>query len=213
VLCAWSPAVVPPSRDWNANIYVTGYLFEEPNDVYRPSSKLKQFLDSGESPVCVSFGSMLNRDAEKINHIVHESLRQSRNRGIILSGWSEVRESSDDFLYLQAVPHQWLLPYCKMIIHHGGAGTTSAGLLAGIPNIVIPHTADQPFWGNRIHDIGVGPKPIYIRNLSINRVRDAILECDYRNIRQRAKTIGQQLRREHGVMNSIKLIEQYSNDF
>jgi sterol 3beta-glucosyltransferase len=213
VLCAWSPVIIPPSRDWNANVYVTGYLFEETNGMNQPSGELQQFLDSAESPVCVSFGSMLNRDSERINHIVQESLRETGNRGIFLSGWSNVRESSQDFLYLQAVPHQWLLPYCRMIIHHGGAGTTSAGLLAGIPNIVIPHTADQPFWGNRIHGIGVGPKPISITKLSINRVTDAILECDHENIRQRAKGIGQQLRREHGVINSVELIEQFANDF
>lgn len=213
VLCAWSPAVIPPSRDWNANVHVTGYLFDETTVVYQPSDKLKQFLDSGTSPICVSFGSMLNRDAKKINHVVQESLRQTGNRGIILSGWSDVKESSKNFLHLRAVPHQWLLPLCKMVIHHGGAGTTSAGLRSGIPNIVIPHTADQPFWGNRVRVIGAGPKPISIKRLSITKLTNAILESNHENIQQRARNIGQQLRIERGVMNSVKLIDEYYNDF
>jgi sterol 3beta-glucosyltransferase len=85
-----------------------------------------------------------------------ESVKQTNNRGIILSGWgSAKRESTNDLLYLESVPHDWLLPKCKMIIHHGGAGTTSAGLRAGIPQVVVPFTADQPFWGSRVHAIGV----------------------------------------------------------
>ncbi len=213
VLCAWSPNVISPSSDWNTSVHVTGYLFDELHSIYRPPDELQKFLDAGDTPLCVSFGSMLNREAEKIDQIVREAFHQTGHRGIILSGWSEVKESSKEVLYIQAVPHHWLLPRCKMIIHHGGAGTTSAGLRAGIPNIVIPHTADQPFWGNRVHAIGAGPKPISIRRLSVKVLTDAILESDRENIQQCASAMGEQLRSERGVMKSIELIEKYSNDF
>lgn len=90
----------------------------------------------------------MNCDAERIDHIVRDVLRHTGQRGVILSGWGKVnRPSSKEFLYLDEAPHDWLLPRCKMLIHHGGAGTTSAGLRAGILNIVIPFMADQPFWG------------------------------------------------------------------
>ena len=82
---------------------------------------------------------MVNRNVKEIDRIIRDSLSQTGNRGIILSGWGRMlNSSSDKILYLDAVPHDWLLPQCKMIVHHGGAGTTSAGLQAGIPNIVIP---------------------------------------------------------------------------
>ena len=117
--------------------------------------------------MCITFGSMVNRDAERIDPSYAESLRQTDNRGIILSGWSRVvNRSSNGLLYLEAVPHDWLLPRCKMIVHHGGAGTTAAGLRAGIPNIVVPFTADQPFWGRRVHALGVGPKPVWVKKFS-----------------------------------------------
>ena len=129
ILCAWSPSVLPPSRDWTPNVNVTGYFFGELDSTYQPPIELQRFLDEGKSPICISFGSMINRDARKIDHIVHETLRRTNNRGIVLSGWSEVQnQSSKNLLYFDAIPHQWLLPHCKLIIHHGGAGTISAGL-------------------------------------------------------------------------------------
>ena len=157
---------------------------------------------------------MINRDVERIDYSVRESLKQTGNRGIILSGWSGVgNPSSKDLLYLEAVPHDWLLPRCKLAIHHGGAGTTSAGLRAGIPNIVVPFIADQPFWGKRVHAIGVGPKPILVKNLSVGSLTKAIAEAESDSLRERAQLIGQKIRTEDGVDEAVRLIEKYSNDF
>jgi sterol 3beta-glucosyltransferase len=157
---------------------------------------------------------MLNRDAEKTDEIVREALRQTGNRGIILSGWSDVkRVASTEIFCIDSVPHQWLLPHCKMIIHHGGAGTTSAGLQAGIPNIVIPHTADQPFWGNRVYAIGAGPKPIPVKKLSVENLARAILATNDPMIRNHVQSIRDRLRSENGVGAAVNLIEEYSKDF
>lgn len=214
VLCAWSPSVIPPSSDWPPNVHITGYLFDQEDIVFQPDPNLESFLDASTAPICVSFGSMLNQDAAKIDRVVREALRQTGHRGVILSGWSDLKnESSEEFLYLDAVPHTWLLPRCTMVIHHGGAGTTSAGLRAGIPNIVIPHTADQPFWGNRVHHIGAGPRPISLKKLSVENLTRAIAEGNSPAIRKRAQAIGQALRSEDGVGHSIQWIEKYSNDF
>jgi UDP:flavonoid glycosyltransferase YjiC (YdhE family) len=57
-----------------------------------------------------------------------------------------------------------------MVIHHGGAGTTAAGLRAGIPNIVIPFMGDQPFWGERVQAIRAGPKHILVKSLSVEKL-------------------------------------------
>jgi sterol 3beta-glucosyltransferase len=151
---------------------------------------------------------MVNRDAKRIVEIVREALKQTNHRGIILSGWGRVNQpSSNDLLYLESTPHDWLLPRCKMVIHHGGAGTTSAGLRAGIPNIVVPFTADQPFWGNRVNAIGAGPKPILVKNLSVERLVQAITEAESKAVRERAQIIGQRIRGEDGVGQAIRLIE------
>ena len=214
ILCAWSPSVIPPSRDWPPNVQVTGYLFGKQDDGYHPNLKLESFLDAGEPPICVSFGSMLNQGAAKTDSIIRDAFRQTNHRGIVLSGWSDVAsESSNEILYLDAVPHSWLLPRCEMVIHHGGAGTTSAGLCAGIPNIVVPHTADQPFWGSRVHAVGAGPKPIPVKKLSVENLMRAIADADNPVIRKHAQTIGHELRREDGVGNAVQCIEKYFSEF
>ena len=164
--------------------------------------------------MCITFGSMLNRDAERIDQIVREALRQTDNRGIILSGWSGIgNRSSPDVLYLEAIPHGWLFPHCKMVVHHGGAGTTSAGLRAGIPNIVIPFTADQPFWGKRVQAIGAGPKPILVKNLSVEKLTRSMAEAESDALREQARVIGQEIRSDDGIGRAVKLIEKFSNDF
>ena len=214
ILCAWSPNVLPVSSDWPPYTRVTGYYFSPVNNSYQPPMELQLFLQSGKPPVCITFGSMVNRDSERIDHIIRESLKQTGNRGIILSGWSGIgNRSSKDILYLEMAPHDWLLPRCKMVVHHGGAGTTSAGLRAGIPNIVVPFTADQPFWGRRVHAIGAGPKPILVKRLSMEKLARAIAETESDALRERAQLIGQKIRTEDGVDEAVKLIGKYSNDF
>ena len=214
ILCAWSPSILPPSSDWGPNVYVTGYYFFNDDTSYKPSFELTSFLDAGKPPICVTFGSMVNRDAKRINNIVGEALMKTNNRGIILSGWSEVDEAADNnMLYLNAVPHNWLLPRCKMIIHHGGAGTTSAGLRAGIPNVVVPFTADQPFWGRRVYAIGVGSKPIYVNQLSVEKLTHAIVEAEGKAIRKQAQIVGTRTRSEDGVKYAVSLIEAALTNF
>lgn len=214
ILCAWSPSFLPPSKEWDSNVHVTGYYFFETNESYQPSKELQNFLDAEKPPICVSFGSMVNRHAKRINSVVQSALKQTNNRGIILSGWSElVNQADDDLLYLKAVPHDWLLPRCKMVIHHGGAGTTSAGLRAGIPNIVVPFTADQPFWGGRVHSIGVGPKPILVKNLSVENLTRAIGDADGQFVHKRAQDLGQRIRIEDGVKVAIELIESHVSNW
>lgn len=214
ILCAWSPSVLPPSSDWTSNVHVTGYYFFEVDNSYQAPAELQRFLDEGKPPVCVSFGSMVNRGAESIDRIVRESLKQTGQRGVILSGWGRVNQpSSRDLLYLDAAPHDRLFPRCSMVIHHGGAGTTSAGLRAGIPNIIVPFTADQPFWGRRVYAIGAGPKPVPVNRLTIDGLSQAIVEAEAEVVRKRAQALGQVVRSEDGVGRAVSLIESHFEKF
>jgi sterol 3beta-glucosyltransferase len=214
ILCAWSPSVIPPSSDWPPLVHVTGWYFFDSNVAYTPTEDLQSFLNSGKPPICIFFGSMVNRNVNEIGSIIRDTLAQTGNRGIILSGWSQVKDSSsENILYLDAIPHDWLLPQCRMIVHHGGAGTTSAGLQAGIPNILIPFTVDQPFWGRRVHAIGAGPAPIPVKKLSTEELIHAIHEAETDACRQRAALIGRTVRSEDGVGLAVRLIEKHFNDF
>jgi sterol 3beta-glucosyltransferase len=95
ILCAWSPSLIPPSSDWSPRVHVTGYYFLSQNNSLsanllassqEQAPALQKFLQSGKPPVCVSFGSMVNKNAEKIDAIVRDALKQTNDRGIILSG-------------------------------------------------------------------------------------------------------------------------------
>jgi sterol 3beta-glucosyltransferase len=214
ILCAWSPIILPPSRDWPAHTHVTGYYHLPLDHASQPDSELHSFLQSGEPPVCISFGSMIHRDARRIYEVAREALKHTANRAVVLSGWGRTKDSSSrDILYLEAAPHDWLLPRCKAVIHHGGAGTSAAGLRAGIPNIVVPFMGDQSFWGERIYSIGVGPRPLPIKSLSVETLAGALAEVEGESLRTRAQHIGEQLRGEDGAGTAIKWIEKYSNNF
>lgn len=219
LLLAYSPTVVPRPDDWSAfNIHIPGYFFLESPVSYQPSEALKEFLSQGEPPVCVSFGSMIHRDIGRIYRLVLEAIHRTGNRAIVLSGWSALSDSeavdllaeqSAEFLFIDAIPHEWLLPRCKAIIHHGGAGTTAAGLKAGIPNIVAPFAADQPFWGARVRAIGAGPQPIMVKDLTVEKLVAALVEADSDLIQTRAQSVARKIQAENGVGAAVKLIEDY----
>lgn len=213
LLFAYSPGILPRPKDWDEHVHLTGYFFLD-EESYQPPVELSDFLAAGDPPVCISFGSMVNRKAKRIDAVIRASLRLTGSRGIILAGWGGVEnESSKNLLYLKSVPHDWLLPKCKLIIHHGGAGSTAAGLRAGIPNIVVPFAADQPFWGSRVRAVGAGPCPILVKNLSVKNLTRAIAEAELEAVCKRAQAVGQRIRGEDGVKDAVELIEAHVREF
>ncbi|MBI5933709.1 MAG: glycosyltransferase family 1 protein [Chloroflexi bacterium] len=209
LLFAVSPTALPPAREWAGRVDVTGYFFLDAPDTFTPSAELTSFLEAGPPPICVTFGSMIHRDADRIAEIMLESIHQAGQRAIILTGWDGWggRVSSGDFLFLESAPHDWLLPRCKAIIHHGGAGTTAAGLRAGIPNIVIPFGGDQLFWGERVRAIGAGPRPVRVRALTAPRLTSALAAIEDAALCARVRLVGQKVRREDGVGSAIRVVE------
>jgi sterol 3beta-glucosyltransferase len=94
------------------------------------------------------------------------------------------------------------------VVHHGGAGTTAAGLRAGVPTIVTPTYGDQFFWGQRIAALGVGPPPIPRKQLTADRLATAIrLATTDHRMRERARVIAQEVEAEEGVTQAVHLIE------
>jgi sterol 3beta-glucosyltransferase len=216
LIFAYSPAVLPKPVDWTAShIFVPGYFFlDEPG--YNPPPELTEFLERGEPPICFSFGSTVHRESERIGKVVLEALKEIRGRGVILTGWGGWKPTSmpKDVCYLEEAPHDWLFPRCTAIIHHGGAGTTGIGLRTGVPNIIIPHGADQPFWGKRVADIGAGPIPIPVKRLDVDALSTALHQALHNTaMRQAAEEIGKQIREEDGVKAAVQLIEAWASAF
>jgi sterol 3beta-glucosyltransferase len=108
-----------------------------------------------------------------------------------------------------SIPFGWLFPQMAAVVHHGGAGTTSIGLWAGVPAIVTPFMGDQPFWGQQIYKLGVGPRPIPRQRLTIDRLAESIrIAVSDTPIRKRAASLGERIRAENGVARAVAVIEQ-----
>ena len=177
LLYAYSPLVLPRPTDWPERIHVTGYWFADPPKEWTPPPMLVDFLENGERPVYVGFGSMTGGDPEEtLKMMIRRALDRSRQRGILLSGWAglgEGRTLPDNAFIVKSVPHSWLFPRVAAVVHHGGAGTTGAGLRAGVPSVLIPFVADRPSWARRIEQLGVGPHPIPFRESTAERLANA----------------------------------------
>lgn len=110
---------------------------------------------------------------------------------------------------IESAPHDWLFPRVRAVVHHGGAGTTAAGLRAGKPMIICPFMGDQPFWGRRVCELGVGPPPIRQKRLSADKLARALLTVtENESMTTNAKDLGNRIRSENGTANSIAVIEQ-----
>jgi UDP:flavonoid glycosyltransferase YjiC (YdhE family) len=216
LLLACSPTVIPRPDDWSvSHVHIPGYFFLDTRDTYQPPEALVGFLADGEPPICVTFGSMIHRDVEHINHVVLDAIYRTGNRAVILAGWGGLQESSlpKNIFVTESVPHDWLFSHCRAVVHHGGAGTTAAGLRSGIPNLVIPFAADQPFWGARVHAISAGPEPISVRRLTTARLISALIEAGGETIRHGAQAAGRNILAEDGVGQTVKFIEEYAGSW
>lgn len=212
MLFSYSPAVVPKPSDWGEHIHVTGYWFLDNLPDWHPPRDLMSFLEAGPPPVYVGFGSMSGRDPETTTHIILEALKQSRQRGLIATGWGGLSNTDlpNDMFQIESIPHGWLFPRMAAVVHHGGAGTTAAGLRAGVPSVIVPHFGDQPFWGRRVERLGVGPTPIPRKRLTVVRLSAAITAAvTDKDMRECAAKLGNHIRAEEGVAQAVDVIEHY----
>jgi UDP:flavonoid glycosyltransferase YjiC (YdhE family) len=154
---------------------------------------------------------MSNRNPEQTADLIVKALTLANQRAVLLSGWSGLQKTDvpDSILMLDAVPHQWLFPRMSAVIHHGGASTTAAGLAAGIPSVIIPFFGDQPFWGQRVADLGVGTRPIPRKKLTAEGLAAAIqVVVTNEGMRQRAAQLGKQIQAENGVEAAVRVFHE-----
>ncbi|MBK8784733.1 MAG: glycosyltransferase family 1 protein, partial [Anaerolineales bacterium] len=200
-LYGFSPSVIPNPPDWGDDIHVTGYWFLDSADNWNPPSDLVDFLEAGSPPIYIGFGSMSSRNPQGTADLVVEAVKKTNQRALLFSGWGGLHKENlpDSILIIDSTPHDWLFPRVAAVVHHGGAGTTAAGLRAGVPTTVIPFFGDQPFWGRRIADLGVGPTPIPRSKLTVDKLAQAIQETVTNTaMRQRATDLGVKIQAEDG---------------
>ncbi|MHB1294239.1 MAG: glycosyltransferase [Anaerolineae bacterium] len=207
------PAVVSCSNfvfrrpdDWNENIHQYGYWFAEEPSEYTPSEKLAAFLSAGEKPVYIGFGSMTSIEKrESLAEIVVDAIIKSGKRGVIC-GMEMPTSLPLSITAIDNIPHSWLFERVSAVCHHGGAGTTAAGFRAGIPSIIVPFSNDQFAWAHRAYDLRVGAKPIPIKDLSSDKLSDAIRFALTDRIVENAKILGRKIATENGAMECAETI-------
>jgi UDP:flavonoid glycosyltransferase YjiC (YdhE family) len=210
-----SPTLVSRPSDWPPHEIITGF-FELAGHAHaweRPEA-LDRFLADGEAPWLMGFGSMLSMPGEETNQCVRtmlEAVDRAGARALVQAPWSELpaMPESPRVFRLGRAPHAEILPHCRGMVHHGGAGTTQAACLAGRPSVVVPFLGDQPFWAGRLRALGIAPAPVPRRSLDARRLAEAMQALDAdAGARSKAEAIGAKMRAEDGVRVAAEQLER-----
>lgn len=209
----YSPAVVPRPADWRDGVEVPGYWWPEHPDGWTPPADLERFLAAGPPPVFIGFGSRNPADAARLTAIVAAARRSAGVRMVVQAGWARLGagnpDGSGDVIVIGEAPHDWLFPKMAAVVHHAGAGTTAAGLRAGVPTVSVPMITDQPFWASRVTALGAGPAAVPYKKLSPEglavAIKDAVSRESYRD---RAREVAKQLAIEDGALPVIRALDR-----
>ena len=210
-ICAVSPSVIPRPDDWDEDMHMTGYWFLDEGRDWRPDPALADFLDAGDPPVYIGFGSMTTRRPGHLARQIVEGVRRAGVRALLATGWGglEKFDVPETVHVIEGAPHDALFRHVSAVVHHGGAGTTAAGLRAGRPALVCPLAVDQPFWGHRVWGLGCGPEPQRLKRLTADSfahgLEDLVRNDSYRT---RAADIARAIANEDGIGRAIEIITE-----
>jgi sterol 3beta-glucosyltransferase len=207
----WPASLVPKPREWGAHIDLANFIQYEQAQTYAPPPPLLDFLAAGEAPIYVGFGSVVAEDPAALTRVVFTALEKAGARGIVSEGWAHLGGGAPPphVHVIGDTPHDWLFARCRAVCHHGGAGTTAAGLRAGLPTVVVPFFGDQFFWGRTVADAGAGPEPIPVGRLDVERLVAAFDACRRPQIQSRARELATQLRATDGVELVVRSFERH----
>ena len=208
----WSPALIPKPKDWGQHISISGFFFLNLASNYTPAPDLQAFLDAGPPPVYIGFGSIVLDDPTAMTKLIFDAVRQCGQRVLFSKGWGGLGADElgkpDEVFMLGNVPHDWLFKHVSAVVHHGGAGTTAAGITAGKPTLVVPFFGDQPFWGAMVAKAGAGPEPIPHKQLTAENLAQAIEKCLEPQSQERAHELAARIAEETGTQVGAQKFHQ-----
>ena len=214
-LYGFSPHVIPRPSEWGDEVYINGYWMLEEEEDWSPPEDLLRFLDRGPQPVYIGFGSMHTRNAIGTACVALEALQITGQRGVLMNGWSGIADGLSQYgdasrvFGIDFAPHEWLFPRMALVVHHGGSGTTAAGLKAGKPSVLVPFFADQPYWGWHVQRLKVGPRPIPSNSFNVQRLVEALeTVMSDPQMQERAAQMGEKLCQENGVQNAVHAVQK-----
>lgn len=195
--------MIPKPKDWAPHISISGFYFLSLANNFTPEPDLAAFLDAGPPPVYIGFGSIVVDDPNAMTNLIFEAVRKTGQRALVSKGWGGFGADQlgipKNIFMLGNVPHDWLFKHVSCVVHHGGAGTTAAGIALSKPTVVVPFFGDQPFWGAMIARAGAGPIPVPSKQLTADKLADAILDALKPKTLQRAEELGARISSENGT--------------
>ena len=209
---AFSPIILPDQTHFPKWVHTTGFWLLSENSGWTPPKQLSEFISQGSPPVYIGFGSMtgLNSDPQTTSRIVTQAARNARVRAVISAGDADVgiKEIDRDVLTIGQVPHSWIFPRVSAIVHHGGSGTTGAALAAGRPQVICPYAMDQPFFAQRMHQLGTASAPIPQRRLTAASLAEAIHQAAFSTtMAAQARKLGDQMRSEEALSAAVNVLQ------
>jgi UDP:flavonoid glycosyltransferase YjiC (YdhE family) len=203
-----SPSICPEPFDWPATARMCGQ-WVGPMAEWRPSVELAAFLEAGEAPLYIGFGSMSGFDVSRMGHAIVEAV--AGRRALLSPGWSGLDRLMlpQNFHVLHGdTPHDWLFPRVAVAVHHGGSGTTHSACRAGVPSVVLPFAGDQFFWADRLARLGVSPELLDGRAVEPAHLRKAIDAAQQPPMRARAGEIARRMHEEDGLATAVAAVEE-----
>ena len=204
----WSPSLVPKPRDWGLEIDITGFVFLDLASSFKPPESLVKFLDDGDPPVYIGFGSIVVDNADKFTKLIFEAVKKAGVRALVSKGWGKLGDEDytpENVYMLENTPHDWLFPRVSAVVHHGGAGSTAIGLKCGKPTLIVPFFGDQPFWGAMVAKSGAGAEPIPYKKLTSDKLAAGIKCLLTPEVQRNAEKIAKNIADEgDGALNAVK---------
>ncbi len=205
IVHGFSRHLVARPPDWPDQAIVSGHwpLHDE-----RPlPNETVGWLDDGPAPVYVGFGSIRDSESERLANIAITAAKHADVRLVLDAGWTGLEGAGSERVHVVTdTDHTKLFPRMSAVVHHGGAGTTHTAAAAGVPSMAVPYYADQPFWGRRLHAVGVGAPPLPRRDLAAGPLAERIGALDSDTIRSRAARLGTAMRSESGLEKATEFI-------
>ncbi|KAI1100246.1 hypothetical protein F4804DRAFT_319439 [Jackrogersella minutella] len=197
----WSESLIPKPQDWGPHIRITGFSFLHQAASYTPPPDLVEFLKSDPAPVYIGFGSIVVDDPQALTELIFKALKLAKVRGIVSKGWGGIGTGNvpDNVYLIGDCPHDWLFQHVSCVVHHGGAGTTAAGLAKGRPTVVVPFFGDQPFWGQMIARAGAGPVPVPYKKITAEILAESITFALRPEVQVAAQDVAAQIMEEDGA--------------
>ncbi|KAG7041707.1 glycosyltransferase family 28 domain-containing protein [Colletotrichum scovillei] len=207
----WSESLIPKPADWDSHINITSFSFLPLADKYTPPADLTAFLEAGPPPIYIGFGSIVVDDPKALTQLIFKAVEQAGVRAIVSKGWGGVGGGDDvpDNVYLIGnCPHDWLFKRVSAVVHHGGAGTSAAGIACGRPTVVVPFFGDQPFWGQMIACAGAGPAPVPFKEMTAETLAASITFALKPEVQVAVQQMAERIAEEDGAGDTARDIQE-----